>query len=225
VLIVLSAPLASLTVGLALDHAGVEKVLLPSAAIGLVVCALASWLAPGVIPTGGVFYAGAMTVAGLGERMESVPTVVVVLVVAMLAAGWTVLAPRLTATPIVASSLGLLALVADGFAATQYTADLVGYDQHGNPVFAEPTWGADAVVPLGYGILLAVAVVGVTCYLRGGSWPWVAGAGLAAAAFVGALTGDRLGTVAAFFGAGVVLLGSSAVLLVRAGRHDRQPDR
>ncbi len=213
VLVVLAAPLAAATAGQLLRDLGDDRVLAPSAGLALAVCLLADVVASGAVPTLGMFFAGATTLGGAGELLGSVTTLAAVAAVAAAAAAWSGLAPRVSGAPLLAVSLGLLAIVGDGFRAAQYSVS----GGAGSSGASAPEWGAHAVAPLGYAVLLAVAAAGVTAYLRGGPWPWIAGAGLACAAFVGAFTGRTLGPVAAFFTAGMVLLVASAVLLARRG--------
>jgi hypothetical protein len=225
VLVQLAAPLAALTLSQVLDDAHVGAVLLSSSVVALAVCLLADGVAPGAVPTLGLFVAAATTIGGVGDLFASVATLAAVLGVLAAAAAWTVAAPRLTGAPLLASALGLLALVGDGFSAAQYTVHPgAEVGQLGGTVgYGPPEWGARAVAPVGYMVLFGVVAVGVGLYLRGGPWPWIGGAGLASAAFVGAFTGQTLGPVAAFFAAGLVLLAISAVLLVRRGRQRGSP--
>jgi hypothetical protein len=220
VLLILAAPLAGLSIGLVLHEADAQTVLLPSAVVALAVAGVAVRVAPGVIPTLGLFAAGGFTIAGFGELFDSVSTLAWMIAVVAAAAVWTALAPRLTGARTLALCLGLFTLVYAGFNAAQFDAHPTGVDQFGNTfeVVAPVEWGAHAVAPFGYAVLLGVVVAGVAMYLRGAFWPWIAAAGLAAAAFVGTLAAEQFGAIAAFFVAGVVLLGASAVLLVRRGR-------
>ena len=224
-LLVLAAPLAGLGVGLILDDRGIDPVLLPSAALALVVCVLATYLAAGVVPTLGLFAAASVTLGGLFELFDPVSTLVIIVAIAVGAGAWTALAPRLTGAPLVALSIGLFSLVVAGFNAAVYSGQSREiYDEFGNYVGLEPPeWGAAAVAPVGYAILLGVVAVGIAMYLRGGAWPWIGGAGLASAAVVSVVANQAYGQVAAFFGAGVVLLVLSAVLLVRRGRQTEHP--
>ena len=220
VLLVLAAPLAALSVGLVLHDAEAQTVLLPSAVVALAVCGVAVAVAPGVIPTLGLFAAGGFTIAGFGELFDSVSTLAWMIAVVAVAVVWTALAPRLTGARTLALCLGLFTLVYAGFNAAQFDVHPTGVDEFGNTFEVAPLaeWGAHAVAPFGYAVLLGVVVAGVAMYLRGAFWPWIAAAGLAAAAFVGTLAAEQFGAIAAFFVAGVVLLGASAVLLVRRGR-------
>lgn len=217
VLLVLAAPLAGLSLGLVLDDANVQAVLLPSALVALAVCAVAVAVAPGVIPTLALFAAGGFTIAGFGELFDSVS--MLAWLIAVVAAGivWTVVAPRLTGTRTLALCLGLFTLVYAGFMAAQYERG-PEFDEFGNEIVRPLEWGANAVAPFGYAVLLGLVVAGVVMYLRGAFWPWIAAAGLAAAAFVGTLAAEQFGAIVAFFAVGIVLLGASAVLLVRRGR-------
>jgi hypothetical protein len=219
-LLVIAAPLAALSLGLVLDHAAVQAVLLPSAIVALAVCGVATAVAGGVIPTLGLFAAGGVTIAGFGELFDSVSTLAWMIAVVAVAAVWTALAPRLTGARTLAVCLGLFTLVYAGFNAAQFNAHPTGVDEFGNTFEVVPPveWGAHAVAPFGYAVLLGVVVAGVAMYLRGAFWPWIAAAGLAAAALVGTLAAERFNAIVAFFAVGIVLLGTSAVLLVRRGR-------
>ena len=182
-LLVLAAPLTALALGLVLDDADVQTVLLPSALVALAVCAVAVAVAGGVIPTLGVFAAGGLTLAGFGELFDSVSTLAWMVAIVLTAMVWTAVAPRLAGAPTVALSLGLLTLVYVGSFAAQYQIhEGPEVDEFGNTMdFGPVEWGAHAVVPFGYAVLLGVIVVGTALYLRGASWPWIGAAGLAAA--------------------------------------------
>lgn len=206
VLLILAAPLAALSIGLALQEADAQTVLLPSAVVALAVASVAVRVAPGVIPTLGLFAACELTIAGFGELFDSVSTLAWIIAVVAGAVVWTALAPRLTGARTLALCLGLFTLVYAGFSAAQYDAHPTAVDEFGNTVEIAPPveWGMRAVAPFGYAALLGVVVTGAT--------------GLAAAAFVGTLAAEQFGALAAFFAVGIVLLGASAALLVRRGR-------
>ena len=79
-------------------------------------------------------------------------------------------------------------------------------------------WGERLIAPLGLAVLATIAVVGVTLYLRGHSWPWLAAATGAAAGLVFELAGDAFGPAIASLVTGVVLLAASGLLLIRRNR-------
>ncbi len=221
VLLVPAAPLAALSLGLVLDDAGVQAGLLPAAIVALAVCAVAVGVAPGVVPTLGLFAAGGFTIAGFGDLFDSVSTLAWLMAVVAAGVVWTVLAPRLTGVRTLALCLGLFTAVYAGFMAAQYEVqEGTSMDEFGNTfVYGPLEWGAHAVAPFGYLVLVGVAAAGVWMYLRTAFWPWIAAAGLAAAALVGTLAAEQFGAIAAFFVAGVILLAVSAVLLIRRGKH------
>lgn len=208
VLLVLGAGLAAGTVGLVLDHAEASLVLLPAAVAALAVTAVAVLVAPGVVPTLGLFAASGVFLGSLNELVERpAPTLVWLMVLTGAAVTWLALAPRLTRERTVSQVLGLATLVITGWTGTGIpSSELV------------EEWGHEAVRPFGFAVLLAVVAVGVLQFLRDEGWPWITAAAVAAAAAVFELAGEALGGVVAAFVAGLVFLAVSALLIVRRGR-------
>jgi hypothetical protein len=203
VLVVLAAPLAAIALGVLLENAGVDRVLLPSAVLAAAVAAAAVAVAPGVVPTLGLAVSSLVTAFGVTDLFDAPGQLLVTVVLLVTALLWTVVTPRVTRTPNLALALGLLLAVGTGFAAASG-------DGH---VVLEP--GRGWLVPVGYATLAVLAVLGVVMFLSGRSWPWIGSAALSAAALVGTLADDALGPVAGVFIAGAVLLTLSAVLLRR----------
>ncbi len=217
VLLTVAAFTAAGTVGLVIDHLDWEGSLLPIALVALVVMLCAVWLAPGIVPTFGLFIATCMLFATPGDLADDVDTLVWVLIFLALGLLWVTGGPRVTRTSQAALALGLGTLVVTGWIAAAHTIyEPSPYDA---PSYvAELEWGERLIAPLGLAVLAGVAVVGVTLYLRGQAWPWLAAATGAAAGLVFEVAGDAFGPAIASLVTGVVLLGASGILLIRRNR-------
>jgi hypothetical protein len=213
VLLILGAGLAAGTVGLVLDHVGAGLVVLPSVLAALAVAVVAVALAPGVVPTLGVFVAGGAFLGSLTELFENpAPMFVWILGIVVAAAAWLLIAPRLTGERTLSLVLGLATLVITGWVAAGIPASDLADE-----------WGSDALRPFGLAVLVGVAVVGVLRFLRDEGWPWITAAAVASAAVVFEVAGEALGGVVAAFVAGLAFLAVSALLIVRRGRGERPP--
>ena len=71
------------------------------------------------------------------------------------------------------------------------------------------------MAPLGFGVLAVLTIVGVTLYLRGQAWPWLAAATVSAAVLVFQMAGDAFGPAVAALVLGALLLIASGLLMVR----------
>ena len=98
-------------------------------------------VAPGVIPTLGLFAAGGFTIAGFGELFDSVSTLAWMIAVVAGAVVWTALAPRLTGARTLALCLGLFTLVyrRAGQRGCSTTLHPTGVDEFGNTLRDRPS--------------------------------------------------------------------------------------
>ncbi len=219
VLLTLGSYIATGAVGLVSDHVDEESVLPAVAATALVLTGVAVRLAPGVVPTLGLFVATCMAAATPGDLVNDMDTLVWVLIFMGLGVLWAAFGPRLTRTKTTALALGLGTLVVTGWVAAAHTVYEAEANPFDDPAFAVPLeWGERAIALLGLAVLATLAVVGVALYLRGRPWPWLAAATVAAAGLVFEVAGDAFGPAIAALVAGSLLLVASALLIVRRGR-------
>ncbi len=215
VFLVAAAFLAAGAVALVGDHESVD-IVIPVALTALLVSCLAVWLAPGVLPTLGAFAGSLMLVAGVPDQIDGLARIVPVGLYLLLGVIWVLAGPPLTRTRTASLALGLATLVGAGWwaaAHTVYEPDAGDLDPA-----SQPSWGEHAVSPIGFAVLGMLVILGITLYLMGRSWPWLAAAAAAAAILIFQLAGDALGPALASLVIGVVLLAASALLLLGRAR-------
>lgn len=196
----------------ALPAAQVERWMWTGALAALIIAALVSRFAPGVIPTlavGG--FLGASVLLGMLALGWTRPDWAVPLAVMLLAALASLVLVRWLTPAVLVEAVAVVAWLV-------VSVPLLS---------TEPGWGltddeAAAMLWIGRVGLLSLIAIGAVRFARGGEWPWAAGVAIGSAAFVGFTFADALGGAIGMTLAGVVLI-AIAVLMLRAHRRAEHP--
>lgn len=217
----LAAPLLGALASVVLDERGLLAyesgnawILLPPG-IALAGATVGAWLAPGVVSTLAVagtsaWFGVALLVSLAGEGAEWWYPILATAMGAL----WLAAAPRILAAPQLSEALGMAWLLV--FLAPPALSDP-------NSPLGDVTESQMASVWVSRGLLALIAVVALTLFARGATWPWAVGGIIAATIAATAIAGQTLGWVAAMLVAGVVLLALSGLLLAvrrRSGSSD-----
>lgn len=211
VLLAFAAVLVGALAAVVLDEQGLLDydvgnawILVPGA-LAFTGAALGAWLAPGVVSTLAVAGTSAwfgisflVTIAGEGSEWWYP------IVASAFGALWLAAAPRILQAPQLSEALGMAWLFM--FLGPPALADP-------NDQLAGITDSQAASIWVSRGLLILLAVVALTLFARGATWPWAVGGVIAATMAATAIAGQALGWVAALLVAGVVLLVLSGLLL------------
>lgn len=204
----------------ALGYVDASWVPMVSGAVCLAAAATGAWLARSVLGTIAVA-AGGLWLA-LGTMAWLAPTETswwLPLWLAVMGLVWLAVAPRLLAVPVLAEALGWAFLIVGQLPFALWTGP--GEDYLGDP--SSPYFEALRTQSwVSTGILVVLAVLGMTWFVRGGRWPWAAGGVAGAVAAVLAIGGQTMNAAFAMLVAGAALLLASVGLVALRRRADRR---
>lgn len=226
-LVALLVSLAAITVGglvaLIIDwqqlwiDAARDPWIIPPAVAAFAGAAVAVWLVGNVLTTLAMAATSAWSGIVLGSfAVGDGPTWWMPILIAVSGAIWLAIAPRVLAVPVLSEALGMAWILV--FLGPLAMTDLrAGDSVEGMPDDMRiATW-------IARGALIALAVVALIVFARGGSWAWGVG-GIISATFAAlGIAGQAMGWVAGLLAAGVVLLAVSGLLLLMR-RRTRAPD-